>query len=133
MRGLSKEEFVLRLRRKTNENSKRSSTYRRTLPFVAKEWEPLLFSINIYIFSSECTKICIHYFQSIYKLFQISINIYIVNLDNNYAAIFISRLNNFFFYILKKEITFFYDKFNNNALTVWKIRFYTNVESYFTT
>lgn len=51
MRGLSKEEFVLRLRRKTNENSKRSSTYRRTLslnkygqgdpqiitPFVAKE------------------------------------------------------------------------------------------------
>lgn len=52
MRGLSKEEFVLRLRRKTNENSKRSSTYRRTLslnkygqgdpqiitPFVAKEF-----------------------------------------------------------------------------------------------
>lgn len=112
MRGLSKEEFVLRLRRKTNENSKRSSTYRRTLslnkygqgdpqiitPFVAKEWEPLLFSINIYIFSSECTKICIHYFQSIYKLFQISINIYIVNLDNNYAAIFISINNIFFIY-----------------------------------
>lgn len=32
MRGLSKEEFVLRLRRQTNGNSKRSSTYRSTLP-----------------------------------------------------------------------------------------------------
>jgi hypothetical protein len=33
MRGLSKEEFVQRLRRQTNGNSRRSSTYRSALPF----------------------------------------------------------------------------------------------------
>ncbi|MCI32247.1 ethylene-responsive transcription factor RAP2-7-like, partial [Trifolium medium] len=32
MRGLSKEEFIQRLRRQTNGNSRRSSTYRSALP-----------------------------------------------------------------------------------------------------